>query len=265
MIKRTPFILAVVLTLLASVMVLGWAASPAKKKKGPPPPPPKVFTDGSPWIAVDQKAAMEFAHETPELVVEVMDESPSDRRKRLGDKAQALDEMKRKYLVLDSPLLKQKKSPYGDLYGPVRFMHTKHATVVKDCVQCHHYKPNDDDSPEMVRCSACHQESFNSKVPGRIGLKAAYHQQCMDCHKQMDKGPVGCTDCHAKNVPDHRELVQLPDNPDPITVTRECLRCHNDAAEDMLTSAPLAVAGAIAPHTGCRKTDRPWKSHQHHQ
>ena len=104
-------------------------------------------------------------------------------------------------------------------------MHMKHAKVVRDCIECHHYRPDDPDASETTGCSACHQDAFSEKVPDRIGLKAAYHQQCMACHKEKNKGPVGCTDCHAKNVPDHRELVKLPDNPDPVTVTRECLRC----------------------------------------
>ena len=246
--KPSTLILATVIVLTGSALAMSWAASPVKKKAGPPPPPPKVLEDGSPWVPVDQKAAMAFSHETPELVVEVLQESPGARRSRLGGKAHALEGMKRKYLLLDSPLLKRDKAPYGDLYGPVRFMHMKHGTVVKDCVACHHYKPAHGDAPEMVRCSACHQSAFNKKVPGRIGLKAAYHQQCMNCHKEMSRGPVGCTDCHAKNVPDHRELVQLPDHPDPVTVTKECLRRHDDAAQDMLTSAHWLWRGP-SPHT----------------
>ena len=75
----------------------------------------------------------------------------------------------------------------------------------------------------------------------------------MSCHKEENKGPVGCTDCHAKNVPDHKELVKLPDNPDPVTVTKECLRCHDAAAEDMLSSAHWLWRGPSPFTVGAEK------------
>ena len=68
-------------------------------------------------------------------------------------------------------------------------------------------------------------------------MKAAYHQQCVQCHQQMDKGPLGCIGCHQKNVPDHDDLVQLPDKPEPSQVTRECLRCHRNVGKEMLETA----------------------------
>jgi len=219
--------------------------------KGPPPPPPKVLEDGTPWEPVDQVAALERAHKVPELVRKIVEEPPSLRRLRLGENAPGLKDMKHRYLVLDSPILKKRTKPYGDLYGPVRFMHMKHATVINNCMECHHYKPDApeaSDASETTKCSACHQEAFNPEFPDRLGLKAAYHQQCMDCHKEEDKGPVNCSGCHPKKVPDHKDLVKLPDNPDPITVTKECLRCHDDAAEDMLTSAHWLWKGP-SPYT----------------
>jgi octaheme c-type cytochrome (tetrathionate reductase family) len=70
----------------------------------------------------------------------------------------------------------------------------------------------------------------------------------MACHEDRKQGPVNCTGCHEKRVPDHKELVRLPDNPDPIAVTKECIRCHDDAATDMLTSAHWRWRGP-SPHT----------------
>lgn len=137
------------------------------------------------------------------------------------------------YFLLDSPIIKKQE----DHYAPVRFMHAKHAAAAKDCAVCHHYRPTDPDALETTRCSACHQESFKKDHPDRIGLKAAYHIQCMECHQDMNKGPVDCIGCHAKNVPDHKELVKLPENPAPEQVTTECLRCHKATGEDMLTTA----------------------------
>jgi len=255
--KKTLFISISILLITTVLWMLSWAAAPAKtpSKKVPklPPPPEKVFEDGSPWLPVDQEKALQFAHQIPELVIEVSEESIDSRRHRLGKKAGDIAEMKHRYLVLDSPLLKKGKAPYEDLYGPVRFMHMKHATVVKDCLVCHHHRPAEADAPEAVRCSACHQKSFSSKTQGRVGLKAAYHQQCMGCHEEMAEGPVGCMDCHAKKVPDHTELVELPDNPDPIVVTKECLRCHKDAAEDMRSAAHWLWRGPSPYTVGAKK------------
>jgi len=45
----------------------------------------------------------------------------------------------------------------------------------------------------------CHGQGFDSKQPARPGLKAAYHGQCMGCHKSMAlKKPLNtdCVGCH---------------------------------------------------------------------
>ena len=185
------------------------------------------------WIAPDQVEAQKRAREVVPFVGEVMDECKLCRQQRLRDRGLGVKDQQHSYFLLDSPILKKTE----DHYGPVRFMHSKHAAITNDCALCHHYRPVDESASETVRCSACHQEAFNEEYPERIGLKAAYHQQCLDCHKQMNKGPIDCIGCHQKNVPDHGELVQLPPDPEPTQVTAECLRCHEAAGRDMLASA----------------------------
>ncbi|MBF0452992.1 MAG: tetrathionate reductase family octaheme c-type cytochrome [Candidatus Magnetomorum sp.] len=138
-----------------------------------------------------------------------------------------------RYFLLNSPIIKKD----NDLYGPVRFMHNKHMIVSGDCTTCHHYRPEGNNTSETVRCRACHQEAFHPDIPERTGLKAAYHLKCLGCHKAVKKGPVNCTGCHAKNVPDHGKLVQLTGKPKPSDVTKECLRCHQSSAEGLSTSA----------------------------
>ena len=197
---------------------------------------------------MDQEAALRRAHEVVPLVTAVLEETASQRRARLGESAPNLKDQKHRYLVLDSPLLKEEGNAGGDLYGPVRFMHMKHAAVVGDCTECHHRRPADPRGSETARCSACHQEPFNPTTPERLGLKAAYHQQCMGCHQERNQGPTDCTGCHARNVPNHKDLVKLPENPEPSAVTRECLRCHDAQAEDMLKSAHWLWKGP-SPHT----------------
>ncbi len=203
--------------------------------------------NGSPkpeWFAPDQLEARKRSAETVEFVGEVLQECKLCRQQRLRDQGLGVKDQTHSYCLLDSTIIKRTE----DRYGPVRFMHAKHAALTKDCALCHHFRPLDEQAAETVRCSACHQESFGKDHPERLGLKAAYHQQCMGCHKEMDKGPVDCAGCHTKNTPDHTELVKLPENPEPSQVTAECIRCHAAAAEDMLASAHWLWKGP-SPYT----------------
>jgi hypothetical protein len=184
------------------------------------------------WTAPDQEEALKRAQELVPFVDTVVDECLLCRSQKLRDKGFGTKDITHSYFVLNSPIIKKSE----DLYGPVRFMHSKHAAALKDCSICHHFRPTDPGAPETVRCSACHQEAFRDDHPERIGLKAAYHLNCMGCHQKMNQGPVDCLGCHRKNIPDHKQLVSLADNPHPTDVTRECLRCHKSVGEDMLSS-----------------------------
>jgi hypothetical protein len=185
------------------------------------------------WTAPDQEAAKERAKEVVPFVETFIDECLLCRQQKLREQGLSTKDIPNTYFLLDSPIIEAQE----DHYGPVRFMHAKHAAEAKDCAVCHHYRPTDPEALETTRCSACHQESFKKDHPERIGLKAAYHLQCMECHNEQNKGPVDCIGCHAKYTPDHKELVKLPENPAPEQVTDECLRCHKEAGEDMLTTA----------------------------
>lgn len=196
------------------------------------------------WSAPDQVNAQKRAQEVVPFVAEVMDECRLCRQQRLRDAGLDVKHQEHSYFLLDSPIIKKLE----DHYEPVRFMHTKHAAQIKDCALCHHYRPLDESASETTRCSACHQEPFKEDHPERLGLKAAYHQQCIDCHQEMDKGPIDCIGCHTKKVPDHTELVKLPDNPEPSQVTAECLRCHKEAGEDMLSTVHWLWKGP-SPYT----------------
>ena len=190
-------------------------------------------TSGAEWKAPDQEAAKAFAALPVELIVNVKDEIPYERSLRLLNQDISIKDMASHYFLLDNPIIKKQE----DRYGPVRFMHAKHAQLVRDCAVCHHYRPEDPAGTEINRCSACHQEAFDLRVSDRTGLKAAYHLQCMDCHREMAKGPLSCTGCHDKKIPDHVKLVQLSDKPEPSQVTEECLRCHESQGRDMLKTA----------------------------
>ncbi len=202
------------------------------------------------WTAPDQERAKERAGEVVPFVKEYRDEDRILRKARLLEKGISLEDAREAYFLLDSPIIKQKE----DHYGPVRFAHKRHAALTGDCAECHHYRPKDESMPETTRCSACHQDAFNPDRPERIGLKGAFHQQCIQCHQEKQNGPVTCNGCHLKNTPDHKELVKLPDDPSPFQVTRECLRCHDRAGEDMLKTAHWLWKGP-SPYTVKREKE----------
>ncbi|MDF1591971.1 MAG: Ni/Fe-hydrogenase cytochrome b subunit [Desulfobacterales bacterium] len=178
-----------------------------------------------------------------------------------------------KLQILNSPIISQ----YSDIYEPVRFMHSKHANVLQDCSICHHRIPREkgDKYGEPVNlaklrekeaiptsCSVCHDHPFNPKQLHTPGLKGAYHQLCMDCHQEseqvphirgpilysaMVRGPIArtldtraptdCLACHPRKVPDHKNLVKLEAGVDPITVTKNCLSCHENEGKAILKTA----------------------------
>jgi octaheme c-type cytochrome (tetrathionate reductase family) len=222
------------------------SAAPAKKQQAPAGKVRKNrFTAPEGWTPKDQVKAQKRANTPVEPVKKVHEENELLRQQRLRRKGLSTKDMPASYLLLASDLV----NTYEDKYGPVRFMHAKHAARLEDnCALCHHYKPAGKNAPEIVPCRACHRESFDNQAAGKIGLKAAYHQQCMGCHEDMHEGPVDCLGCHQEQHVKHEDLVKLPDNPTPQQVTTECLRCHEDAGRDMLDSAHWLWRGP-SPYT----------------
>lgn len=82
------------------------------------------------------------------------------------------------------------------IYDPVTFSHEMHTLVAEDCVICHHHSK----AGGTPTCRECHGVSSGSKELNIPELKDAYHRQCMGCHKEMEMGPTGCTECHAKKT-----------------------------------------------------------------
>ncbi|MFW6387268.1 MAG: cytochrome c3 family protein [Thermodesulfobacteriota bacterium] len=199
-----------------------------------------------------QEKAQARAAERVAQIEEVRDEDPLRRSQRLRQMGLSVKDIRQTYFVLESPIIKERE----DHYAGVRFNHAQHAASVDDCSVCHHKRPEQDvefsPNPELVRCSACHQHSFDTEYPERLGLKAAYHQRCIGCHEEENRGPQVCADCHLEQVPEHKDLVELPDDPDPLEVTAECLRCHAEEAEHFKHTAHWRWRG----HSG--RTPGPW-------
>ncbi len=158
-----------------------------------------------------------------------------------------------------------------DFYEPVRFTHRTHDVVTDgNCGVCHHRFSMDEEDRigENVKefhkefdvrianapCASCHdmEDIYVQKcstchwLPGepddlnRLGLKGAYHQQCIGCHEgqpNTQRAPVDCLSCHHPYTPDHDALVQLSKYPDIQEVTNNCLSCHDSAGQDIHNSA----------------------------
>lgn len=71
--------------------------------------------------------------------------------------------------------------------------HTDPATI---CVTCHHHSAPSATPP---KCVSCHTINIDRQHPDRPRLLAAYHLQCMSCHKDMKVARPrnsDCTTCH---------------------------------------------------------------------
>ena len=171
------------------------------------------------------------------------------------------------FYTLDSPLLKAA----ADDYEPVPFAHRIHDELTGgDCGVCHHrYSMGDDDrvgediktlhemfdvrlggpctechedmaSNPPQACSRCHGLPNEVDAPSRLGLKGAYHRQCIGCHErhpQPELAPTECNSCHHPWTPDHSTLVTLAGKPSPQETTRACLECHAKVGTDLLATA----------------------------
>ena len=177
------------------------------------------------------------------------------------------------FFLINSPVINE----YSDNYEAVRFMHGKHANVLKDCSICHHRVPREENdeygTPATMAklrqaqkmptgCAVCHQRPFDPKQLHVPGLKGSYHQLCIDCHREseqvphfrgpiiysaMVRGPIArtldtraptdCLACHPKKVPDHKKLVKLEGKVDALTVTKNCLSCHETEGRAILNTS----------------------------
>ena len=102
----------------------------------------------------------------------------------------------------------------ADKYEGSNFTHRRHLTSliegIKDdklaqafhnqpellCATCHHRSPLSLTPP---KCGSCHAKEIDKVNPGRPNLMAAYHLQCMGCHKGMNVArprDTDCTTCH---------------------------------------------------------------------
>jgi len=85
-----------------------------------------------------------------------------------------------------------------------------HATDAAVCQGCHHNSPASKTPP---RCGNCHQAVETTAASVRPALKAAYHNQCMGCHKAM--GIEG-------------KVVSKVPGAKPVPAATDCAGCHKE-------------------------------------
>ena len=79
--------------------------------------------------------------------------------------------------------------------GNVKFTHKLHVGYAGgNCQACHHKTPA---GGTPAACTSCHTADGQPNGGG-VSAKKAFHKQCADCHKKMNKGPKmgNCNGCH---------------------------------------------------------------------
>lgn len=89
---------------------------------------------------------------------------------------------------------------------PAVFRHEAHnaAAGIEACYVCHHLYDEtgnliEDESSEDQSCSDCHELTRSGNKPA---LMKAFHINCKSCHKEKNKGPLMCGQCHVKRNDD---------------------------------------------------------------
>lgn len=98
--------------------------------------------------------------------------------------------------ILSSPGIADTMSigSLSKVYKPLKFTHDKHMDIASKCDVCHHYS-GEGKTPTCVTCHSA--PPGKGKIKTVTGLKDAYHNRCIGCHKEMS-GPVECAGCHSE-------------------------------------------------------------------
>jgi hypothetical protein len=102
--------------------------------------------------------------------------------------------------------------------GVVFFDHAGHETVINPdpnwpfkakagaaCVGCHH-SVSRRGIPQLYKCNVCHhRREGDPRNPknrdfDEVMAERAFHDSCIGCHRESNKGPVTCSGCHKSGV-----------------------------------------------------------------
>jgi Zn finger protein HypA/HybF involved in hydrogenase expression len=90
-----------------------------------------------------------------------------------------------------------------------RFFHSAKDKAL--CYACHHNSQLAA-AKKFPDCGTCHSRPFDPREPGKPGILAAYHQQCIGCHEAMNQKPkaLDCDKCHPKKEAHPALKVEIP-------------------------------------------------------
>lgn len=165
------------------------------------------------WCAVCHTISPAMSKE--QLAKGIVNKLPQRQNEQLAEET-ALARKQTKYW---SPLMgpyKVKIDALANKYEPCYFNHRHHVASLMErieknqlagafhtepgtvCVTCHHNSPASANPP---KCASCHNKDLDWLTPARPKLMAAYHLQCMNCHKDMKVARPRNTDCATCHKP----------------------------------------------------------------
>lgn len=95
----------------------------------------------------------------------------------------------------------------SDNYTGVKFSHRIHSSMSAmstGCTDCHHYNT----TGPLLNCRECHSASRSREDVTVPDLKAAFHRQCMSCHKEWSHENGCSTQCHLPKGSGNQNLNQ---------------------------------------------------------
>lgn len=96
----------------------------------------------------------------------------------------------------------------ANTYEPVIFSHKLHAQMAEmgsSCNGCHHYNT----TGPVLPCRQCHSQTRKRDNVSIPDLRAAYHRQCMNCHRQWNY-TTGCSNtCHFPKDSKTKEKIKV--------------------------------------------------------
>lgn len=157
---------------------------------------------------------------TPKMTQEQLDAGIANSlNEDVNEKLAAETVLARKQAQYWSPLIAPYKVGIDTLenqYGPCVFNHRHHVISLIEriqkndlanafhrekatvCMTCHHNSPASATPP---KCSSCHSKTLDWLPLARPNLMAAFHLQCMSCHKDMKVARPRSSDCATCHKP----------------------------------------------------------------
>ena len=83
-------------------------------------------------------------------------------------------------------------------------IHSKMSEMSIGCADCHHYNT----SGPVLNCRECHEQNRDREDVSVPDLKAAFHRQCLTCHKEWSHDNGCSTQCHLRKELENQNISQ---------------------------------------------------------